>query len=65
MCELFLFLSKNIVRNVYSNGAITTLGFADSGDAVNMEHPTQVPSQDPLPPVSELSSPRAFLVYLS
>lgn len=57
MYDLFLILSKNIVRTVCSNDAITTLRFADSGDAANTEHPTQVPSQDPLPPASERALP--------
>ena len=61
MYDLFLIPSKNIVRNVCSNDAITSLRFADSGDAANMEHPTQVPSQDPLPPTSEGALPEPFL----
>ena len=38
----FLFLSKGIVHDVYSNNMITTLRFADFGDAVNKEYPTRI-----------------------
>ena len=60
----FLFLSKGIVHDVYSNNTITTLRFAGFGDAVNREHPTQVSvRRGPLPLASEQCSPRTFLAY--